>query len=86
VSGTVLLEELGVRIGAGELLGEIAFFSPAKRRTATAVCATGVVLACIGQRDMVELYQQDPAFRLYVVQVFAKRLIQDLERLASRAR
>jgi len=79
-SGVVSLEEIGVRIGRGELLGEIAFFSPTKQRTASASCLTDVTVMCIDQSNMLRLYQEDSSFRFYLIQLFARRLIQDLQR------
>lgn len=79
-SGTVSLVEIGERIGRDELLGEIAFFSPTRQRTATAACLTDVTVLFIDQQQMLDLYKRDPGFRLHLIQVFARRLIQDLQR------
>jgi hypothetical protein len=81
VSGTVALEEIGLELGAHELLGEIAFFSTKNRRTASAICKTDVVVRSIGRDALVELYEAEPSFRLYLIAVFTRRLLQDLERV-----
>jgi predicted ATPase len=83
LSGVVSLDEIGAQAGPHELLGEIAFFSPLKQRTATATCATDVSVLAIGRREMLDLYEQNVAFRLHVIAVVTSRLIEDLERLRS---
>jgi predicted ATPase/DNA-binding XRE family transcriptional regulator len=84
VCGTVALEEIGVELGAHELLGEIAFFSAKNRRTASAVCKTGVTVRAIGQEALVDLYESEPSFRSSLVSVFTQRLLQDLEIMRDR--
>jgi hypothetical protein len=83
VSGVVRLDEIGVTAGQNELLGEIAFFSPLKQRTATATCATDVRVRAIDRQQMLQLYEQDAAFRVHVTSVLTRRLIEDLERVRS---
>jgi hypothetical protein len=84
VSGSVALEEIGLQVGAGELLGEIAFFSAKNRRTATALCRTDVVVRSIGRDALVNLYEGEPSFRLSLIAVFTRRLLQDLESVRDR--
>src|SRR5262249_46022165 len=69
LSGTIRLEELGVRIGSGHLLGEMGVFSPGNRRTATAVCETDVELGAIGDQKVLQLYYQNPEFGFYLLQL-----------------
>lgn len=75
-SGHVLLDEAGISLGAGEIFGEIAFFSDAKERTLTARCVGPCRIATIGERQFMDLYYRNPAFALYVVQLVARRLLQ----------
>jgi len=84
VCGRVQLVEIGVEVRAHELLGEIAFFSAQNRRTASAVCASEVTVRAIGQDELLELYDGEPAFRLSLVAVFTQRLLQDLESVRDR--
>jgi predicted ATPase/DNA-binding XRE family transcriptional regulator len=84
VSGIVALEEIGQEVGAHELLGEIAFFSAKNRRTASALCRTDVVVRSIGQDALVDLYEGEPSFRLSLIAVFTRRLLQDLESVRAR--
>jgi CRP/FNR family cyclic AMP-dependent transcriptional regulator len=44
-SGRVVLPELGKRLSAGELFGEVGLFAPQKVRTVTAICADDCRLA-----------------------------------------
>jgi hypothetical protein len=84
VSGIVALEEIGQEVGAHELLGEIAFFSAKNRRTASALCRTDVVVRSIAQDALVDLYEGEPSFRLSLIAVFTRRLLQDLETVRAR--
>jgi len=79
VSGNVRLEEIGLEVGARELLGEIAFFSARNRRTASARCISDVVVRSIGRDALLELYDTEPPFREYLIAVFTRRLLADLE-------
>ncbi len=75
-SGRVLLEEAGIELGAGEIFGEIAFFSAANERTLTARCLGPCRIATIGERQFTDLHYRNPAFALYVAQLAARRLLQ----------
>ncbi len=77
-SGIVRLPEIDVQVGHGQLFGEIALFSPDKRRTLTAQCATDATLLYISERDLLRLYFEKPEFGLYLIQLITKRLTQDL--------
>ncbi len=83
VSGTVFLSEFSQRVVKQELLGEVAFFSPRKQRTASAVCETDVTALFLSKPEVTALYESEPRFRLYLLQVFTKRMLQDLERLQA---
>lgn len=79
--GRVRLEEIGVEMGPGELLGEIGLFSPAHERTCTAVCKTDVELFCLGSEQARSVYYMNPQFALHIVRLIAQRLLADRERL-----
>jgi hypothetical protein len=83
VSGRVHLVEAGLHVGAGELLGEIAFFSDAKERTLTAVCAEACEIVQIDERAFMQLYSQNPAFGMYVVRLVARRLLDGMAKAPS---
>lgn len=75
--GTVKLADLGTEMGAGELFGEIAIFSPDHRRTSTAVCATEVDVFSLDADQARRIYASNPQFALYLVYLIARRLMAD---------
>ena len=77
LAGEIRLQELGRTIGSGAVLGEIGMFSPDRRRTATAICATdGELLAMTGDQVR-RLYFQDPKFGFHLVQLITRRLVEN---------
>jgi CRP/FNR family transcriptional regulator, cyclic AMP receptor protein len=79
--GRIELVEIGVFLEPGRIFGEIAFFSPDRRRTLTARCAERCRVLTIGESDLNQLYFQNPAFGFEVVGLIAGRLIADIQRL-----
>lgn len=79
--GRIELVEIGVFQEPGTVFGEIAFFSPDRRRTLTARCAEHCHVLTIGEDDFKQLYFQNPAFGFEVVGLIAARLIADIRRL-----
>ena len=75
-SGRVRLEEIDVPLDAGELFGEIAFFTEAHERTLSARAETDCEILALDERDFLTLYYQNPAFGLYIVRLIAKRLME----------
>ena len=73
--GTVLLTELDIRVGPGDILGEISLFSSRSLRTATACCETDCLVYAMTEEKVRELYFQDPKFGFYIIQVIVDRLI-----------
>ena len=78
--GEVLLEEIGVTLHAGDIFGEIAFFTEAKQRTASARCIGPCRILAIDEARFMALYHQNPAFGLAIVQLIAKRLMDGIAR------
>lgn len=76
-SGTVLLEELGIRCGESDVLGEIGAFTPDNHRTCTAVCETDCVLFTLSNEAMVQLYYQNPRFGMFIVRTIVQRLLKN---------
>ena len=81
VEGRIELVEIGVFQTPGTIFGEIAFFSPDRRRTLTARCAERCRVLTISESDLNQLYFQNPAFGFEVVGLIAGRLIADIQRL-----
>ncbi len=86
VAGEVELPEVGRRLGAGEMFGEIAFFAPDRKRSSSARCATDCTLMSIDETTFQQLVYQNPDFGLAVVQLIAGRLSQDVQRLQASVR
>jgi CRP/FNR family cyclic AMP-dependent transcriptional regulator len=79
--GEVELPEVGSRLHSGDMFGEIAFFSPDRRRTSSARCVTACTLLSMDEDTFKQLVHQNPGFGLAVVQLIAQRLTADLARL-----
>lgn len=76
-SGTIELPEVEVRCGPGDVLGEIAAFTPAGRRTCTAVCRTDCELRVLPNETMIQLFHQNPRFGHYLVRLIVGRLLEN---------
>jgi CRP/FNR family transcriptional regulator, cyclic AMP receptor protein len=85
VSGRLRLVELNLEIGPGQLVGEIGLFSPARSRTFGATAVEDVELLAIGDRDLQQLYYQNPRFGFYLIQLVTRRLVVNMERLEAQA-
>jgi hypothetical protein len=81
LSGAVRLEELGITLGPGAILGEISMFAPRRERTGTAVCDTDVELLSITADKVMQLYYQNPRFGFHVVRLITGRRIENLRRV-----
>lgn len=75
VAGQVRLVETGITIKAGDIFGEIAFFSDSKERTLTAVCKGPCSIVSIDERSFMQLYYQNPAFGMFIVRLISRRLL-----------
>ena len=83
VEGRVDFPEVNGSIAPGEIFGEIAFFSPDKKRTLTACCGEDCVLLSIDQSTVRQLYYQNPSFGFQIVGLIAGRLSADVARLRA---
>ena len=81
--GRLELRETAVVAPPGRMFGEIAFFAPDCRRSATAVCVTPCTVLSIDQTTFEQLYFQNPAFGFEVVRLIAGRLAEDVQRLEA---
>ncbi|MCY7315184.1 MAG: cyclic nucleotide-binding domain-containing protein [Rubrivivax sp.] len=80
-SGTLELPEVGRRLQAGQMFGEIAFFAPDGRRSSSARCLSDCTLLSIDADTFKQLVHQNPDFGLEVVRLIAGRLTADVQRL-----
>ena len=81
VEGRVEFVEIGATLGPGQMFGEIAFFTPDRRRTLTARCVDDCLILSLNQSTMRELYFQNPSFGFEIVGLIAGRLLADTTRL-----
>jgi CRP/FNR family cyclic AMP-dependent transcriptional regulator len=83
--GRLLLEELGVELAPGTLLGEIGIFSPDGTRTQTARALDDLHMYVLHRDEVLALYRRDPAFGIYLVRLITTRLVDDLTRVSRRS-
>jgi CRP/FNR family transcriptional regulator, cyclic AMP receptor protein len=79
-SGTLRLEGVGATIGPDNLVGEIALFSPEKKRTLTVVCETDCELYTMTDEQIYRLYYQNPKLGFYFMKLIVERLLRDVQR------
>ena len=82
--GQLRLVAYNVLLGPGEVVGEIAMFSPTRRRTRTVVAETDARLLSIGESELKQLYYQNPHFGFYLIQLVTRRLVTNMERLEEK--
>lgn len=76
--GLVKIEGAGIYVTEGELIGEIGIFSQNKQRTDTITCETDSTLYTMPEKQILQLYYQNPKFGFYLVQLIIKRLMKNL--------
>lgn len=75
--GRVLIEEMGIELAAGEIFGEMAFFTDEAVRTATARCLEDSTVYEIDEKRFMRLQFEDPRFGMSVMRTITRRLIQN---------
>jgi CRP/FNR family transcriptional regulator, cyclic AMP receptor protein len=83
--GEMDLPDVGRQLQAGQMFGEIAFFTPGGRRTSSARCRTACTVLSIDAATFKQLIYQNPDFGLEVLRLVAARLSQDVQRLRAEA-
>ncbi|MES2100009.1 MAG: cyclic nucleotide-binding domain-containing protein [Pseudomonadota bacterium] len=82
--GRIELPEIGTSIAPGTIFGEIAFFSPDRRRQLSARCAVNSTVLSIDEQTVSELYYQNPAFGFKMIELVAANFLADVKRLNAR--
>lgn len=85
VSGRVRLVEIDVMLTAGQLIGEMAVFTPAAARTLSAVCEEQVELMSMPTGELLKLYYRDPDFGVYLIRLIARRFLHNVDALQGLA-
>jgi CRP-like cAMP-binding protein len=78
--GRIELVETGGSLLPGQIFGEIAFFSPDRRRRLTARCAEPCTVLSIDESTVKQLYYQNPAFGFKMIELVASRFAADVDR------
>ncbi len=82
--GELEVVEIGRAIAPGRIFGEIALFSPGRRRTHTVRCRVPCTVLSIDEATVRQLYYQNPAFGFHLVSLVAARLSEDVDRAETR--
>ncbi|MEJ2374143.1 MAG: cyclic nucleotide-binding domain-containing protein [Pseudolabrys sp.] len=81
VRGRCRVKELDLEIKPGQLLGELGFITPERKRTQTVECLDEVHMLAISYDKVSELYFQNPSFGFYFLKLISERLLQNVQRL-----
>ncbi len=81
VSGRCHVKEIDIEIKPGQLLGELGFITPERKRTQTVECLEEVHMLVITYDKVSELYFQNPSFGFYFLKLTSERLLQNVQRL-----
>lgn len=82
--GRIEFVEIGETLEPGHIFGEIAFFTPQRRRLLTARCAENCTVLSVDEDTLQQLYYQNPEFGFYLVRLVAARLAGNVERLEAK--
>lgn len=85
LEGRVRIAELGVEVAPGQLVGEIAMFTPDRQRTQTVECLDDCVFMRLTEDKTMELYAENPEFGLYLTKMMVQRLLNNAERTSEAA-
>lgn len=76
--GLIKIEGAGTYVTDGELVGEIGIFSQHKKRTDTLICESDSIVYTMPEKQILQLYYQNPKFGFYLVQLIIKRFIKNV--------
>jgi CRP/FNR family cyclic AMP-dependent transcriptional regulator len=84
VSGRFRLEESGIDLSPGDLVGELGMMALDSRRTQTLRCEADGELLIITYGQVRQLYFQNPTFGFYFLRLVSRRLFENHAALARR--
>jgi hypothetical protein len=80
VDGEMELADIGVPMEPGRIFGEVALFSPSRQRSHTVRCVTACTVLEIHERTVRQLYFQNPAFAIHLIELLSANFQADLAR------
>jgi hypothetical protein len=80
LAGRFRINELGLELGPGEIIGELGLLAPNKARTQSVECIGDGEILEITYDRVKQLYFQSPKFGFFFLQLAARRLFENLER------
>ncbi|WP_423790751.1 Crp/Fnr family transcriptional regulator [Microvirga solisilvae] len=83
LSGRYRLNELGIELMQGQVVGEMGFMSPENRRTQTLECIEDGEVLNISYDEVRQLYFQNPEFGFYFLRLTSERMFKNMERLET---
>ena len=83
VSGKFLLQEIGIPLEPGAVVGELGLLSPDGVRTATLISIDDGEVLSLAYEKFEELYYQNPEFGLGFLKLTSKRLFENIARLEA---
>ena len=81
VDGLLHLNEIGIDILPGAVVGELGMLAPARTRTQTLVCTQSGSVLEISYDRIEQLYYQNPQFGFYFLRLSTARLFENIGRL-----
>lgn len=82
VQGEVRIQETGIILKKGDIIGEIGLFSPLNERTATLTCESDSETLTVTKPKIMELYYQNPSIGYHLTQLIVGRLLENQYRLS----
>jgi len=77
-AGHLLVEEVNITLGLGDLVGEIGVFSSEQVRTSTVRCLSDVELMSIAKQHIAQICFQNPGISFYLLSLITNRLLADM--------
>jgi hypothetical protein len=84
VKGKFLVQELGIELLPGHIIGELGLLTPDKSRTQSVVCTQSGHVLAITYEKVLELYFENPEFGLHFLRLTSQRLMQNAARLEAK--
>jgi CRP/FNR family transcriptional regulator, cyclic AMP receptor protein len=85
-AGNLLVEEVNITLGPGDLVGEIGVFSSEQVRTSTVRCLSDVELLSIAKQHIVQICFQNPGITFYLLSRITDRLLADMSMMNRQGR